>query len=245
MERVTIDRLAIEVTRRCNMSCEHCMRGEPEDLDMTRELIGSLFSKVDSIGTLIFGGGESSLVPEVIEMIVECARFYGVSIGNFDVTTNGSQITSEFLVAMIHLYEFCHDNEISSLAWSDDVFHCEEWREGERLLRALSFAGPRNNDSLDWTGKEVLKEGRAGIDSEAVEGRRPVSRETFQEGELDDDRVMDGVVYLNCEGKVIAGCDWSYESQRFSKNIICHVDDFGIDKVRAYVEAEAAKKVAI
>ena len=28
------DNIMIEVTRRCNLRCEHCMRGEPQNIDM-------------------------------------------------------------------------------------------------------------------------------------------------------------------------------------------------------------------
>jgi len=44
--------LVIEVTRRCNMECEHCLRGEAENVDMDIKYIEKLFQKIDYISTL-------------------------------------------------------------------------------------------------------------------------------------------------------------------------------------------------
>lgn len=32
----------------------------------------------------------------------------------------------------------------------------------------------------------------------------------------------DAIIYLNCNGDIIYGCDWSYESQ--DEKVVCHVD---------------------
>ncbi len=31
--------LILEVTRRCNMCCAHCLRGDAEDIDMEKETV--------------------------------------------------------------------------------------------------------------------------------------------------------------------------------------------------------------
>lgn len=37
--KIAIDDLILEVTRRCNMCCLHCLRGEAENLDADIDLI--------------------------------------------------------------------------------------------------------------------------------------------------------------------------------------------------------------
>ena len=39
-----------EVTRRCNLSCEHCLRGDAQNLDMTKETVDKVLDHIESIG---------------------------------------------------------------------------------------------------------------------------------------------------------------------------------------------------
>ena len=61
-----IQELILEVTRRCNMSCAHCLRGDAQALNMPREIIDKVLDSVESIGSVLFTGGEPSLNLEVI-----------------------------------------------------------------------------------------------------------------------------------------------------------------------------------
>ena len=69
MEKIQLDSLVIEVTRRCQLKCEHCLRGNAQKRDMSRDYIKDLFKKVGYISNLTFTGGEPSLVPHIIQMI--------------------------------------------------------------------------------------------------------------------------------------------------------------------------------
>ena len=44
-EMILIKSVALEGTRRCNAKCDHCMRGEPQNLDMSREVIDNLLER--------------------------------------------------------------------------------------------------------------------------------------------------------------------------------------------------------
>lgn len=46
--------LVLEVTRRCNIRCGHCLRGDVLNLDMPNELIERLLSMTDTIGSVTF-----------------------------------------------------------------------------------------------------------------------------------------------------------------------------------------------
>lgn len=37
--KIEYDSLVLEVTRRCNMNCAHCIRGETENIDMQHEVL--------------------------------------------------------------------------------------------------------------------------------------------------------------------------------------------------------------
>ena len=61
--------LFIEVTRRCNMSCKHCLRGDAQNLDIKLESIDLFLSKLKNkcFKRILFTGGEPSLNVEAIE----------------------------------------------------------------------------------------------------------------------------------------------------------------------------------
>lgn len=63
--------LMLEVTRRCNLKCAHCMRGEPQNIDMSNEIIEKIFSEVETVFHLSLTGGEPFLAPDAIEKMVD------------------------------------------------------------------------------------------------------------------------------------------------------------------------------
>jgi len=220
-EKIAVDDMFIEVTRRCNMSCPHCMRGDMQSIDISLKFVETLFQKIEYIGILSITGGEPSLVPEIILGIIKLAEKYDVDIGGFWLVTNGKKISDAFLQSVIRLYGYCSDNEISGLALSIDEWHETCPPENKKILQLFSCYkehGPREVSHL-------LAEGR-GIDCGAFNENR------CRTLEVEDNRVTE--LYLNCKGNIINGCDWSYESQEDPDNIVCHVNDLSLDAMMNY-----------
>lgn len=219
-----IDNIVIEITRKCNMSCDHCLRGEPENMVIDVDYVNQLFSQVESIGTLTITGGEPSLHPEIIMDIVDLARSYGIEINNFYMVTNGKKVTGEFLMAVTKLWAYCSDNEVSTLAVSGDLYHDELKNSTINKLRAFSFFNIREEgQSYD---NMVISEGRG----ENYYGNKEVS---FSEFTIEDDYISDSYLYLNCEGNLLGACDLSYESQREKALIIANVQDKKFNLLRS------------
>lgn len=61
MDKITFENLTIELTRRCNMKCGHCLRGEAQEVDIDRKYIDSLLDQTELIGGMFFTGGEPTL----------------------------------------------------------------------------------------------------------------------------------------------------------------------------------------
>ena len=231
-----IDSLIVEVTRRCNMRCEHCLRGEPQNKSMKIKYVDSLFSKINTIGSITFTGGEPSLVPHIIRNIIRSANSYGVDIGNFYIATNAKKITKSFLETITYVYNCCSDNEISHIVYSNDRYHesqtykqiykLEEWAEYE--MGNSDLVSPRISKKYAFEPL-IIREGRASW------GEKENKREKFRFEYYDDNiNIMDEPIYLNCNGYIIAGCDWSYESQNKKEHKICHVKDFSSKMVSKY-----------
>lgn len=43
---IYVNYLAIEVTRRCNMKCNHCLRGDAQNLDISTAVLSGIASSV-------------------------------------------------------------------------------------------------------------------------------------------------------------------------------------------------------
>lgn len=217
MRRYSIDNLIIEVTRRCNMACPHCMRGDAQKMDLDIEHVRRLFDRVSEIHTLTFTGGEPSLVPHIIDEIIEEARARGINIGNFYIATNGKDVSAEFSQVLMKLWWYCSDNEISSVDISNDAYH-EYDPDYLEKLSALRFVGKRTDeDYKDYRGS-MISMGRA-----AYMGTRYPS---VEEMDLDTEygSISAGEFYLNCKGNILGCCDLSYQLQDDPRLIVCNVE---------------------
>ena len=225
MEKLTLDHVTIELTRRCNMQCAHCLRGDAENLDISTKYLEEFFSKVDYISNLCLTGGEPTLVPNIINEVIRIAKKHDTEIGSFDVTVNGKRVTDAFMVSMINLYNYCSDNEVSTLSLSNDIYHDAIGNNAEKLS-TFSFFTKRVRTDDGY----VLNEGNAeknGIGNHD---------DTIYPYEVDADNshIQDGTVYLNCHGNIGPSCDLSYENQDRPENIVCHVDNMTIEEFELF-----------
>lgn len=216
-----ISSLIVEVTRKCNISCDHCLRGDAMSMNMKKEYIDTLLSQVDYIGSLVFTGGEPTLNIPIMEYFLEQCKNRGINIGFFYIATNGKKITKQFVMFCLSLYNYCSDKENCSVQVSNDMFHNEECNYDISLLEGLKFFSKKfekdNYDYHNWTSLKT--EGR--MENRLRRENKPIV--------IDEDRITDEEfaneidVYLNCKGEIINGCDWSYKSQKEHK--LCDVGE--------------------
>ena len=83
--------LAIETTRRCNMKCEHCMRGLSQNIDITPALIDMIFdnAEIASIEHICFSGGEPTLNPNIIIYTINKIINESLDVAEIAMVTNG------------------------------------------------------------------------------------------------------------------------------------------------------------
>lgn len=89
MDKLTFDDLGIEITRRCNMTCGHCLRGEAENVHLSREYVDQLLAQTEMIGALDFFGGEPTLNVDIMEYILDQLYERGIPVLQFGMVTNG------------------------------------------------------------------------------------------------------------------------------------------------------------
>lgn len=210
----------IELTRRCNMRCDHCLRGDTQDMNISDEILDNFFRKIKGshITYIALTGGEVSLVPDRIEAVIKYAKKYHVDMGSFYIVTNAKIVPDKFLIAVIKLHAYCSDNKMSGLKYSTDHYHEELNASNIQKLQVFSFTNPKGDLSQD----AILSEGRG----ENINWRPlDISPYKFENGWIDGD------VYLNCKGNIVPSCDLSYESQDIPSLILGNVmeDDFNIE----------------
>ena len=210
--------LVIEITRRCNIRCRHCLRGNPQRKDIADETIDKLLEGVDYISAVTFSGGEPSLAVDRIRYFTEAIKDRHIGLGGFYVITNGKKASLELVHALLDLYAYIHPmerDEMCSLIVSRDQYHHEQCDPAEAiaLYSGLSFFHPeQRKENID--PYQVISEGRA-----KEWGGRPASLDSVVVG-LDDDGNVERVeesVYVNVLGDVCTSCDLSFESQKENK----------------------------
>lgn len=103
MKKVIYHDVVIETTRRCNMQCAHCMRGEAQNKDISLETIDRFLDTTERIDILTLTGGEIALNVKAIEYLVEELDKRRIPLGSFYAVTNGKEVTPDFMAAIIKL----------------------------------------------------------------------------------------------------------------------------------------------
>lgn len=208
----TINNLIIEVTRRCNAKCDHCLRGDARNKDITKETIDKLMCNVDYVGTVTFTGGEPSLNTRAILDFIDICKNRNVSVGSFYIATNGVSYNDDFILAIAKLYCFCEDNEISSLDISRSDFH-DSYQDETEIAKLKCFSFFNEKTRLNYDSHAILDQGRAKTYLQ-IRDRKPLSDELILHT---DYGTIEGDLYLNVNGDIIEGCDWSYVNQRYHR----------------------------
>lgn len=225
--------LVIEVTRRCNMKCLHCLRGEAENVDIDLSHVEKLFDQIDEISSLTITGGEPSLVPEKISGIIDIAKKKDVRIGRFYLVTNGKLVSDAFMKAVLDLYLYCDDVEgvFHGVDLSNDGYHEEVPVESVKKLSAFRFFGKKQQEDGRCYDDSLISEGEAAWNY----GGRDlnVGKICIYPDDGDLIEAVENNIYLNCEGNVLPLCDLSYESQEVPFLILGNVNDEGFDLAEA------------
>lgn len=121
MEKYIFSGLTIELTRKCNMKCAHCMRGDAQDISMSRETIDRLIDSVDVCTLVSITGGEPMLEMDnllyLLHLITKKWKCVTISF-----VTNGSILDKRLVDAFEN---FCKvdPNRLVAFCISRDKYH--------------------------------------------------------------------------------------------------------------------------
>lgn len=109
--------LAIEITRKCNLRCAHCMREEAENVSVSMDLVSKLFDELIIADMLVISGGEPFLCYDEIKALCELKKQKCVKIPSVTIVTNGTVYDER-------IYKLLEENfEDVKVDISLDLFH--------------------------------------------------------------------------------------------------------------------------
>lgn len=218
------DILAIEITRRCNMRCAHCMRGAPERKDVDFHYIDLLLKDIEYISSLLITGGEPTLNAKAIRYIADVLRERGISLGGVSLITNGKSVPDDFISAYASLLSLSTDEECNYLAVSQDVFHEEIPSENRRKLSIFRAYQPTGHH-YDWKHMRIVDLGRAKRLSGYLKQEAHKCEEFFYEYDPDLDliRFTDTFITMTVDGDILPTCDYAFRDVKEWR--IGHVSD--------------------
>lgn len=255
---MTLSSLVIEVTRRCNMACEHCLRGCSQNVDMPFETIDKIFEGVDEVYNLTFSGGEPFLNIDVIEYILKYVKEHNIRIYSVFVVTNGKHFEERYVSVMNEWVLYVMSNNVnmdnvleledkydnfeeltdySGLAVSRDEYHEEIPVENYLRYRMLSYySTQKEHDSYGDIG--LILEGNA-LENGLYGRTKEVYHFDFSEWEEENwengDAMVSETVYISSLGEVVADCDLSYD--HIAEESIGNINDACLlDLFRRYAE---------
>jgi len=245
MQVIKVDQMMFEVTRRCNMSCDHCLRGDTQSCDMSRKTITTALEQLKgaTISNLGFTGGEPLLRPDLIRFILDELIRLDISVDQFTLITNGTICSKEILTLLTDLYAYAENlDEIGPFyfAISDDKFHRaamtkqqkDKYVKNKHLFEMFSFLHTHGNNL-------PIAEGRAKNFGSYARYNDEFKVQLYDNGL----GIMYGLLYINAKGQIVSDCDWSYETQEYMT--CCNVDnmtEYFIEQTEEEAEEEAEEE---
>ena len=113
MRKLTFDAIFIEVTRRCNLKCQHCFRGDAQEVDIEPATIDALMEQAARIYSLSFTGGEPTLNVSAMQHTLDTLQSHGIPLHSVEVATNGAVLSREIAETIKGFAKYI-------AAWNDD-----------------------------------------------------------------------------------------------------------------------------
>ena len=153
--------LYLGITRLCTLECEHCLRGDRRNENMSLETIANVFKDVKEIDTLLLTGGEPLLAIKQIKEVLKQIRENNIKVHKTFIITNCTFLNEEIIKL---LKEFSDISKLE-LALSYDVFHYVELKR-LKLLKDYIENTSKYAESVYYDGyyeihNKLFREGNA------------------------------------------------------------------------------------
>lgn len=125
-EKYSCTNLYIQLTRKCNFSCEHCFAGDAQDVTMSKKIIDKIFDEIQDVkGFLHIMGGEPLIAIDTFEYFINKLIESKWKPSFFGFITNGNVVSSnqKIIDLLCRLVE--EKDIVCSVGISIDEFHAK------------------------------------------------------------------------------------------------------------------------
>lgn len=217
--------IILEVTRKCNLKCSHCMRGPAQNKTVSDWVLNALGK--EKICSLFLTGGEPTLSGDIFQRLIRYRVIPDMSIG---VVTNGKVFRKQWAE---NFFSFAIDFKLTDSYFlvSTDEFHpynIDVFHKYSELAYMSGFYNDVSKHNDGMTYNELLLEGNACYDGS-------VNLEENQ-SDWDTEEPHERRIYITVDGDVLFGCNWSYKRMKYLKvgNITERSLDSIIDAAKDY-----------
>lgn len=214
--------LTLEVTRRCNLQCQHCLRGQQQNKNLDTKKLKRFLKNISSIDHLFLTGGEPLLACKTIDDIRKIIKVRKIKLCSAAIVTNASVVNDKVIKTIRDLFDVCEDKENNYIHVSKTEFH--GWDE-KRQSNFEELCKHFPDVSIDTGRIKTLKIGRSleTGDMEPDRGSGSVSIEYVKSGNRLITEVM-GNIYFSCHGSIHEDYEMSFDEIDGGFNKIISVD---------------------
>lgn len=212
LNNIVFNTVSIEVTRRCNMRCPHCLRGESQNKDIDLNYIDIFMKRLNSIyiRRLFFTGGEPTLNLEAIKYAISCTTKYNIVVESFELISNGKNISDECI-------SFFNSIDNFKVAISIDDYHDSLSDSDLSQLKKIKNIVTKGADA-----NGLLNIGRAKTNNIGVEDLN-TKHTSLIFSCYKTNLLVISVITLTLNGNILRTCDFDYDYEFRYK--ICKYDE--------------------
>lgn len=164
MEKIRIDYLGIEITRRCNLKCMHCFNGDAQPVDIQPLFLERILSMIGEINVLLITGGEPALNIDGLQKLYDLLIQNNIKLHKLNITTNGSVNVEQYCGIIEKLQKYCDRPEESIFGISIDNYHGNGSAEQNYISSVSRWLTIRRKTTvkispqvIEWWGNKHLK----------------------------------------------------------------------------------------
>lgn len=179
MRKFKIYKIDIEITRKCQLNCRHCLRGYSQPIDIDKRAIDAFFSQCELIYVIEITGGEPLSNVSGIRYLLDTIKKYNVKVEQLFITTNGVSYSEEIADLLNDFYEYIYSTNNLDDYKQRKMFHLyisnDKYHVGSDPQKALDFYTNYFSDNpyieIDFHkgGETPIKMGKAKYLPEAIE----------------------------------------------------------------------------
>lgn len=214
MNKIYFNSLGFIVTKKCNMACPHCLRGEPVNENIDIKYIKKILEHTAFIGSLVFSGGEPSLNTLAMQETLNLCKKFHIPVLRTDISTNGKYVSDDFIKIIKDWHDYCKIC-YPTAQLTNDIYHESIPEENKNKLLKTGYVIIRTNIFDD--DNHVINMGRAkNLKNVAKDYEFYVPTiKSLDSYKFNNDYYINNFEFMvTCNGGIVLTCDYDFSTEK-------------------------------